>query len=151
MVTKHVLKLTEEEREQLAEVAKGTRGRRSVAQWKVIRAKALLDCDEGAHGPARKDAEVAASLGVTERSLQSWRKKAAMEGPTAALERAPRIMPPRKVDGRLEAHITKLACSAPPEGRNRWTLQLLADRVVELKLVDSLSSETVRRTLKKKT
>ena len=59
------------------------------------------------------------------------------------------MVPPRKVDGRLEAHITKLACSEPPEGRSRWTLQLLADKVVELELVDSLSHETVRRTLKK--
>ena len=119
-----------------------------MAQWKVVRAKALLDCDEGEHGPSRPDAEIAAAVGVTERSLQNWRRKAVLEGPEAALERAPRALPPRKVDGRLEAHITKLACSAPPEGRSRWTPKLLADKVVELELVDSLSRETVRRTLK---
>ena len=149
MGTKHVLKLSEEERGLLSEVARGTRGRRTVAQWKVVRAKALLDCDQGEHGPSRPDARIAEALGVTERSLQSWRKKAVLEGPEAALERAPRMLPPRKVDGRLEAHITTLACSTPPEGRSRWTLKLLADRVVELELVDSLSHETVRRTLKK--
>ncbi len=149
MVAKHVLKLSEEERGLLSEVAKGTRGRRRVAQWKVVRAKALLDCDQGEHGPSRSDAEIAAAVGVTERSLQNWRRKAVLEGPEAALERLPRALPPRKVDGRLEAHITKLACSAPPEGRSRWTLKLLADKVVELELVDSLSCETVRRTLKK--
>ena len=149
MVTKHVLKLSEEERGLLSEVAKGTRGMRKVAQWKVVRAKALLDCDQGEHGPSRPDAEIAAAVGVTERSLQNWRRKAVLEGPEAALERVPRALPPRKVDGRLEAHITKLACSAPPEGRSRWTLKLLADKVVELELVDSLSYETVRRTLKK--
>ena len=149
MGTKHVLKLSEEERGLLSEVAKGTRGRRKVAQWKVLRAKALLDCDQGEHGPSRTDAEIAAGVGVTERSLQNWRRKAVLEGPEEALEREPRALPPRKVDGRLEAHITKLACSAPPEGRSRWTLKLLADRVVELELVDSLSHETVRRTLKK--
>lgn len=149
MVAKHVLKLSSDEREWLSELAKGTRGRRAVAQWKVVRAKALLGCDQGEHGPSRSDAEVAAAVGVTERSLQSWRRKAVVEGPEAALERTPRSMPPRKVDGRLEAHLTKLACSEPPEGRSRWTLRLLADRAVELELVDSLSHETVRRTLKK--
>ena len=149
MVAKHVLKLSEEERGLLSEVAKGTRGRRKVAQWKVVRAKALLDCDQGEHGPSRPDAEIATAVGATERSLQNWRRKAVLEGPEAALERLPRALPPRKVDGRLEAHITKLACSAPPEGRSRWTLKLLADKVVELELVDSLSCETVRRTLKK--
>ena len=149
LVTKHVLKMSAEERGVLSDVAKGTRGRRTVAQWKAVRANALLECDQGEHGPARSDAEIAAALGVTERSLQNWRRKAVLEGPEAALERSPRAVRPRKVDGRLEAHITKLACSAPPEGRSRWTLQLLADKVVELELVDSLSHETVRRTLKK--
>ena len=149
MVVKHVLRLSSEERDWLSDLAKGTRGRRTVAQWKVVRAKALLACDEGEHGPSRSDGEVAAALGVTERSLQNWRRKAVLEGPEAALERTPRAMPPRKVDGRLEAHLTKLACSEPPEGRSRWTLRLLADRAVELELVDSLSHETVRRTLKK--
>lgn len=149
MGAKHVLKLSEEERGLLSDVAKGTRGRRVVAQWKVLRAKALLECDQGEHGPSRSDGQIAAALGVTERSLQNWRRKAVLEGPEAALERTPRAMPPRKVDGRVEAHLTKLACSAPPEGRSRWTLRLLADKAVELGLVDSLSHETVRRTLKK--
>ena len=148
-MAKHVLKLSEEERGLLSEVSKGTRGRRVVAQWKVLRAKALLECDQGARGPSRTDGDIAAALGVTERSLQNWRRKAVLEGPEAALERSPRAMPPRKVDGRVEARLTKLARSAPPEGRGRWTLRLLADRVVELDLVDSLSHETVRRTLKK--
>jgi len=149
MVVKHVLKLSLDARDWLSDLARGTRGRRRVAQWKVVRAKALLDCDEGGHGPSRSDAEVAAALGVTERRLRSWRRKAVLEGPEAALERSPRAMPPRKVDGRLEAHLTRLACSEPPEGRSRWTLRLLADKAVELELVDSLSHETVRRTLKK--
>ncbi len=70
MVAKHVLKLSEEERGLLSEVAKGTRDRRKVAQWKVVRAKALLDCDEGEHGPSRPDAEIATAVGVTERSLR---------------------------------------------------------------------------------
>ena len=91
------------------------------------------------------------ALDVTERSIQSWRKKAVLEGPDSVLVRKPRVTPPvpPKVDGRIEAHITKLACSTPPDGRNRWTLRLLAVKVVELEIVDSLSHETVRQALKK--
>ena len=95
---------------------------------------------------------MAEALEVTERSLQSWRKRAVLEGPVAALSRRRlRVPVPRKVDGRLEAQMTRLACSTPPEGRSRWTLRLLADKVVELELVASLSHETVRQTLKKTT
>lgn len=88
---------------------------------------------------------------MTERSIQSWRKKAVLEGLEAVLVRKKRATAPvlPKVDGRVEAHITKLACSTPPEGRNRWTLRLLADKVVALEIVDSISHETVRQTLKK--
>lgn len=151
MATKFVLKLSEEEREGLSRIAKGTRGKQAIAAWKVVRAKALLKCDEGEFGPGWTDQRIGDALDVTERSVQSWRKKAVLEGPEAVLVRQPRLKPPvpPKVDGCVEAHITKLACSAPPEGRNRWTLRLLAERVVELEIVDSLSHETVRQTLKK--
>lgn len=151
MAVKHVLKLDEAERQHLLEVAKGTRGRQAIAYWKVTRAKALLKCDQGELGPAWSDRQIADALDVTERSLQNWRKRAVVDGPEAALLRKARHTPPvaPKVDGRVEAHLTKLACSAPPEGRHRWTLRLLADKAVELQLVDSLSYETVRRTLKK--
>ena len=148
---KHVLKLSEDERGRVSEVAKGVRGRRAIAQWKVTRAKALLKCDEGEFGPGWSDARIAEALDISARSVENWRKKAVLEGPEAALERKRRLTPPvpPKVDGRVEAHITKLACSTPPAGRCRWTLRLLAERVVELAVVDSLSHETVRRTLKK--
>lgn len=151
MAVKFVLKLSEEEREALLRIAKGTRGKQAIAAWKVVRAKTLLKCDQGEFGPGWTDERIAESLDVTERSVQSWRKKAVLEGPDAALTRKARVTPPvpPKVDGRVEAHITKLACSSPPEGRNRWTLRLLADKVVELEIVDSLSHETVRQTLKK--
>lgn len=151
MATKYVLKLSEEEREELSRVATGRRGKQAIAAWKAVRAKALLKCDQGEHGPAWTDQRIADALDVTARCLQNWRKKAVLEGPAAALERKPRVTPPvpPKVDGRVEAHLTKLACSTPPAGRNRWTLRLLADRVVELKIVDSLSHETVRQALKK--
>ena len=151
MAAKFVLKLSDEERENLSRIAKGARGKQAIAAWKVVRAKTLLKCDQGEFGPAWTDQRIAESFDVTERSVQSWRKKAVLEGPDAVLERKARVKPPvpPKVDGRVEAHITKLACSAPPEGRNRWTLRLLADKVVELEIVDSLSHETVRQTLKK--
>jgi hypothetical protein len=153
MATKYVLKLSKEEREELSRIAKGARGKQAIAAWKVVRAKAFLKCDEGEFGPAWSDQRIADALDVTERSLQSWRKKAVLEGPEAALTRKARVAPPvlPKVDGRVEAHITKLACSTPPAGRNRWTLRLLAEKVVELEIVDSLSHETVRQTLKKTT
>lgn len=151
MAVKFVLKLSEEEREALSRIAEGTRGKQAIAAWKVVRAKTLLKCDQGEFGPGWTDQRIAESLDVTERSVQSWRKTAVLEGPDAALTRKARITPPvpPKVDGRVEAHITKLACSSPPEGRNRWTLRLLADKVVELEIVDSLSHETVRQALKK--
>lgn len=150
MAVKYVLKLGESERQHLLEVAKGTRGRQAIAQWKVTRAKALLKCDQGQSGPAESDRQIAEALDITERSMQTWRKRAVLDGPEAALLRKPRTAPPApKVDGRVEAHLTKLACSTPPQGRSRWTLRLLADKAVELQLVDSLSYETVRRTLKK--
>lgn len=151
MAAKYVLKLSEEEREKLSRIAKGIRGKQAIAAWKVARAKTLLKCDQGEFGLGWTDQRIADALDVTERSVQNWRKKAVLEGPDAALVRKPRVTPPvpPKVDGRVEAHITKLACSTPPDGRNRWTLRLLADRVVELEILDSLSHETVRQTLKK--
>ncbi len=151
MAVKYVLKLSEEERADLSEVAKGVCGRRPIAQWKVTRAKALLKCDEGESGPGWSDARIAEALDVSARSVENWRKKAIFEGPEAAMTRKRRVTPPvpPKVDGRVEAHITKLACSVPPAGRCRWTLRLLAERVVELEVVDSLSHETVRRALRK--
>ena len=151
MARKYTVKLTAEERTQLQAVAKGRKGKMAIAAWKVTHAKALLHADRGEFGPAWADKQNATALGVSERSLMNWKKKAVEEGPLAVLERKPRITPPTppKVDGRVEAQITKLACSAPPEGRSKWTLRLLAKKVVELKIVDSLSHETVRQALKK--
>ena len=144
MAAKYVLKLAEEERQYLSEIAKGRRGKQAIAQWKVTRAKALLKCDQGELGPAWGDRHIADALDVTERSIQNWRKRAVLDGPETALVRKLRSAPPvtPKVDGRVEAHLTKLACSTPPKGRNRWTLRLLVEKVVELELVDSLSHET---------
>ena len=151
MARKYTVKLTEEERVQLEAITKGKRGKLSIAAWKVVRAKALLKMDHGEFGSGWTDQRTAAAVGVTERSLLNWKKKAVQEGPLSVLVRKPRITPPvaPKVDGRVEARITKLACSAAPDGRSRWTLRLLAEKVVELEIVDTISHETIRQTLKK--
>ena len=146
------IKLTDEEREVFTQVAIGKRGKLNIAAWKVQRANAMLKCDEGEHGPAWSDLEIAQAYGTTTRSLENWRKQAAERGPLSLLERKQREMPPTAplLDGEKEARLTKLACSTPPDGRSRWTLQLLADKLVALKVVDSISTNTVGRVQKKR-
>ena len=146
MAKKYILKLTVEEREELTRlVRKG-----NAAGWKLQRAQALLKCDQATEGPAWPDARVAEAFGVTTRSLESWRKRAVEHGPMAVLERkrrTPSASP--KLGGENEARLTALACSQPPKGRARWSLRLLAGRLVELEVVEGVSHETVRRALKK--
>jgi hypothetical protein len=147
MAKKYVLKLTLEERAELDQLVKKAK----TAAWKVQRAQALLKCDQSSEGPAWKDEDVAEAYGCTTRSLESWRKQAVEEGPLSLLERKPRLTPPNppKFDGEKEARLTALACSKPPKGFARWTLRLLAERLVELEIVDTVSHETVRRAMKK--
>ena len=146
------IKLTEEERESFAQVAKGKRGKLSIAVWKVQRATAMLKCDEGEQGPAWPDERIAEAVGITTRSLENWRKQAAERGPLSLLERKRRSTPPtpRILDGYKEAQLTKIACSEPTGGRSRWTLQMLADELVALEIVDSISADTVGRVQKKR-
>jgi Homeodomain-like domain len=146
MAKKYVLKLTAEERNELTRlVRKG-----NAAGWKLQRAQALLKCDQGPGGPAWPDARIAEAYGITTRSLESWRKRAVEHGPMALLERKPRTpSAATKLGGENEARLTALACSQPPKGLARWSLRLLAGRLVELEVVDSVSHETVRRALKK--
>ena len=146
MAKKHILKLTAEERAELSRlVHKG-----NAAGWKLQRAQALLKCDQGPDGPAWPDAKIAEAFGITTRSLESWRKRAVEHGPMAVLERkrrTPSGVP--KLGGEAEARLTALACSQPPRGLARWSLRLLAERLVELEVVETVSHETVRRALKK--
>jgi hypothetical protein len=146
------IKLTDEERETFTQVAKGKRGKLNIAAWKVQRANAMLMCDEGEHGPAWPDHDIAEAFDTTTRSLENWRKQAAECGPLSLLERKQRTTPPTPaiLDGEKEAQLTKIACSTPPGGRSRWTLQLLADKLVEMKVVDSISTNTVGRVQKKR-
>jgi hypothetical protein len=145
------IQLSDEERAAFKEIIKGKRGRVKIAAWKVQRANTMLMCDECEDGPAWPDHKIAEAFGTTTRSIESWRKKAALDGPMSLLERKSRQTPPTppKFDGEKEAQLTKLACSQPVKGRSKWTLRLLADELVRLDIVDSVAHETVRRTMKK--
>jgi hypothetical protein len=146
---KYVLKLTAEERAELEQLVK----KGKAAGWKRQRAQALLQCDQGLDGPGWTDALLAAAYGCSTRSLESWRQQAVESGPLSLLQRKPRLTPPvaPKLDGEQQARLTALACSQPPTGSARWTLRLLAERLVELEVVDTIAHETVRRALKKAT
>jgi len=143
---KYRVKLTADERDEFEQlVRKG-----KAAGWKLTRARALLKCDESEQGPGWSDAQIADAFDVTTRSLEKWRKQAVERGPLSLLERKKRDRSmDRKLDGAGEAQLIKLACSTPPEGRSRWSLRLLADKLVELEVVDSIGHECVRQTLKK--
>ena len=120
------------------------------AARKLAHARILLQADESDHGRRRTDQQIAQALETTTRTVERVRQRFVEQGLEAALvpARSKRIYT-RRLDGKQEAKLIALACSAPPAGKRRWTLRLLADRVVELKIADSLSHETVRQTLKK--
>ena len=140
---KYVVHLSPEERETLEQLFAS--GQASVR--KLARARILLKADEG-----WKDERIRQALDVSRPTIERTRKRLVQEGFTVALNGRPRQRDyERKLDGQAEAHLIALACSAPPEGYARWTLRLLAERVVQLDQVevDSVSHETVRRVLKK--
>jgi transposase-like protein len=146
---KYVLQLTAEERTELEQLVK----KGKAAGWKLQRAQALIQCDQGPDGPGWTDELVAAAYGCSTRSLESWRRQAVESGPLSLLQRKPRLTPAVTpvLDGEQQARLTALACSQPPAGYARWTLRLLAERLVELEIVESIAHETVRRALKKVT
>jgi transposase len=120
------------------------------AARRLARARILLKADETDGAPALSDAEVAAAIEVSLSTVERSRRLFVEEGLEVALAgRERKTAPLAKLDGEREAHLLALACSAPPLGYKRWTLRLLAARMVELDYVDDLSYETVRRTLKK--
>ena len=119
------------------------RSGRSSAQA-ITRARILLKIDEGWSGP-----QVAVALDVSERTVFRAKRRYAEDGLEEALRHHNQAHRHRKLDDGVEAHLIALACSPPPEGHDHWTLRLLAGKVVELGLVESLSHETVRRRLKK--
>jgi hypothetical protein len=110
----------------------------------------LLNADESEYGKGKKDEEIADFLQVTVRTIENIRRRFVEDSFEAALYGRPREREyDNKVDGDAEAHLIALSCSNPPKGFSRWSLRLLADKMVELKYVDSISHETVRRVLKK--
>jgi Homeodomain-like domain len=141
-----LVQLTTTEREHLRElIGSGTAPARTLTPARI-----LLKADVGPAGPAWSDDVIAAALEVSRPTVERVRKRCATQGLEVALHRkAPDREYGTKLDGDQEAHLVALACSTPPCGRDRWTLRLLADRMVALEYVDTLSSETVRRTLKK--
>jgi hypothetical protein len=142
----YVLKLTHDERRELQGVVRNGKA----AGWKIQRARALLKCDQGPEGPGWIDDRVADAFGCTRRSVENWRKQAVEEGPLSLLQRKPRIdKGTTKLDGDGEAQLAKLACSKAPAGYARWSLRLLAGKLVELKVVESISHESVRSVMKK--
>jgi hypothetical protein len=145
MKKKYVVRLTTEERENLrAMVSKG-----KVVAYRVKHANILLAAD--VEGPGWPDWRIAEAFSCHARSVENVRRRFVLEGLTAALERKKQLRPSRerKLDGDGEARLIALACSEPPDGRDRWTLQLLADALVRLNVVDCICDQTVRRTLKK--
>ena len=141
---KFVVRLTADERSALQELI----GRPRVAVDKALRARMLLKAD--VEGPGWPDPQIAEAFEVGLSTVHRLRQRLVEEGLEAALSRRKsthRREP--KLDGAKEARLVALACSSAPAGQKRWTLQLLADRLVKLNVVESVSSETVRRTLKK--
>ena len=146
MAGKYVVRLTEGERERLRGlVAAGVAPARESGHARI-----LLRADSGDGGPGWPDGRIAAALETSPSTVLRVRRRYADEGLEAALSRKkPDREYRRKLDGACEAHLVAAACGGAPQGRKGWTLRLLADRLVELELVDSVSRETVRKVLKK--
>jgi len=144
---KYIVRLSTEERNQLKKLLTGGRGLVRM----LTRARILLKADQSIDGPSWSDEKMSEAFDVTVLTVQRIRKQLVIEGLDAVLSRHEyQLKKPRlKIDGDLEANLVALACSKAPEGRSRWTLRLLADSFVELGFVNSISRETVRRTLKK--
>jgi transposase len=144
---KYVVELASEERKELSElVSKGKASAR-----KITHAWVLLQSDSSANGPSWTDKQISEALGVHLNTIHGIRRRFVQHGLGAALDRKKQDRPSRQrvVDGDLEAHLIALRCGDPPEGAKRWTLRLLADKLVELEIVPSISHETVRQALKK--
>lgn len=146
MEKRYRITLTEQEREELQKLVSTGKA----AAKKLVRARIMLLADQASGGPAKSDPEIVECLGCGRVTVERVRKEFVENGIEATLQPAPRKrVYERRLDGKAEAHLVALACGSPPEGRSRWTLRLLADRMVALEYVEELSHETVRRTLKK--
>jgi hypothetical protein len=143
---RYKVSLTEAEREELIGLVNKGKGQAS----RLRRARILLMADEAQEGGGFKDAEIAKALNAQVRTVERIRQKCVQEGIQAALNHTRPQKTRRKVlDGAAEARLTQLACSQAPDGRESWSMQLLADKLIQLEVVETVSRETVRTTLKK--
>lgn len=143
---KYKVTLPDDERQDLTTlVSKG-----KAAARKITRARILLLADESEAGPSWSDDRIVEALGISRRTVERTREKWVESGLEAALnhKRTPRPQA-KRLDGEAEARLVHLACSEAPDGRERWTMQMLADKLIELEIVETVSDETVRTTLKK--
>lgn len=145
MAKKYVVRLTRDERRMLLRMVRVGKG----AARKLMHARVLVKAD--ADGPDWTDERISDALDVGVRTIESLRKRFVEEGLESALNRKKQVRPSRMLtlDGDGEARLVALACSEAPDGRKRWTLRMLADRLVALEVVDSISHETVRQALKR--
>jgi transposase len=144
---KYIVTLTDEERLDLEQLVRTGKA----AAYKITHARVLLKADASEGGPAWTDEQIAGALDVSRATVERLRQRFVEEGLEAALCRRKQARPSRErtFDGAAEARLIALACSQPPVGRASWTLRLLAEKLVELEVVDSVSHETVRQALKK--
>lgn len=144
---RYVVTLTADERGRL----EGMTGAGRHSARSLTRARILLLADQGEQGPGWEDRRVAEALGCGHRTVERIRERFVTDGFDAALTHQTPAKPPRApvLDGKAEARLIALACAATPDGRKAWTLRMLADKLVELEVVETVSHETVRRALKK--
>jgi transposase len=143
MQKKYIVRLDADERRTLTQVIQKLSG----SSQKVRRAQMLLKAD--ADGPAWTDAKIADAFGCRSRTVENLRERFVTHGFELALHGAPKKPRPKLLDGKQEAKLIALRLGPPPKGYANWSLRLLADRVVELSIAESISHETVRQTLKK--
>ena len=143
----YVVRLSEVERAECQSVIKKLSG----SSQKVRRAQMLLKVDQGEHGPSWIDRDVAEAFDARRQTVEDLRRRLVTEGFEVALHGKRRAKPPNppKLDGRAEAKLIAMRTGQPPEGYGHWSLRLLAEQLVELEVVDSISHETVRQCLKK--
>jgi len=146
MPKRYVVTLKDEERKELEKLVTDGKSKRD----KVVKAFILLKADEGEWGEKWTDKQIAEAYHISTSTIEQTRERFVEEGLEAALSRrATRRVYRRKIEGEEEARLVTLACSSPPEGSSQWSLRLLADKMVELNYVESVSHETVRRVLDK--
>lgn len=147
MQKRYVVKLDKDERKELSQLVK----QEKIAAKKRTNAQVLLVADCSKHGPGWKDEAIAEACRVTVQTVENIRKRLVLEGLEMALNRKKQVRPSRQkiLDGEKEAKVVATCCGSAPSGHARWTLRLLADRIVELNIVEAVSHETVRRCLKK--